>query len=363
MTIRVINVSKSFGSYRVLEKINLHAQSGEFIALLGPSGSGKTTLLRIISGLEHPDAGQIQLEGEEASNIPVQKRGVGFVFQHYALFRHMTVFENIAFGLRVLPTEKRPGEAEIKERVEKYLRFIHLEGMKNKFPSELSGGQKQRVALARILVINPKVMLLDEPFGALDAKVRKELRRWLRKLHDEMKITTIFVTHDQEEAMEIADRVAIMKDGHIVQLGTPEQLWHEPANAFVYDFLGNYNQFEGDINEVGEVHVQDAVWSAPEYARGHGFFSDLTIAKKHVQIFARPFDMEIKAVKPEDAQNYLHCIIVHINRAAPLVNIELENDNGKLIQASLSRELSENLNLNVGGAVWVRPKRFKIFDY
>jgi len=239
MNIAVRNIAKRFGNFVALDGISLDFTSGELVALLGPSGSGKTTLLRIIAGLEAPDAGQVLFDGEDASRHDVRSRQVGFVFQHYALFRHMTVFENVAFGLRVKPRKQRPTEAQIREKVHQLLHLVHLDGLAERTPPQLSGGQRQRVALARALAVEPKVLMLDEPFGALDAKVRKELRRWLRNLHDELHITSIFVTHDQEEALEVADRIILMNHGRLEQSGTPTEVYDHPANSFVYSFLGS----------------------------------------------------------------------------------------------------------------------------
>jgi sulfate transport system ATP-binding protein len=240
--IRVQNITKRFGNYPALHGIDLEIQPGEFIALLGPSGSGKTTLLRIIAGLEFQDEGHVYFDGQDVSDIPVGKRNVGFVFQQYALFRHMTVADNIAFGLSVRKARLRPAKAEIKERAQELLRVVQLEGLGDRYPGQLSGGQRQRVALARALAIEPSLLLLDEPFGALDAKVRKDLRRWLRDLHKQMGLTSIFVTHDQEEALELADRVVVMDHGRIDQIGTPEQVYMEPATAFVSHFVGETNR-------------------------------------------------------------------------------------------------------------------------
>ncbi|MEI6431101.1 MAG: sulfate ABC transporter ATP-binding protein, partial [bacterium] len=245
MSIEVKGVTKKFGDFNALGGVNLDIHTGELVALLGPSGSGKTTLLRIIAGLETPDSGSVIFHGNDATDQPTQDRQVGFVFQHYALFRHMTVAENIAFGLRVRPRKLRPNNAEIKNRVTNLLQLVQLEGLAERYPSELSGGQRQRVALARALAVEPKVLLLDEPFGALDARVRQELRRRLRKLHDELGVTTVFVTHDQEEALEVSDRVVVLNKGHIEQIGTPDEVYLEPKNAFVLNFLGNVNRFRG----------------------------------------------------------------------------------------------------------------------
>ncbi|MES1180763.1 MAG: sulfate ABC transporter ATP-binding protein, partial [Verrucomicrobiota bacterium] len=265
MSVEVKNVVKKFGNFTALDNVSLKVESGELVALLGPSGSGKTTLLRTIAGLEFPDPGtaQVLFYGEDVTAIPASERKAGFAFQHYALFRHMSVFENIAFGLRVRPKATRPPENEIRARVEKLLKLIQLEPMAKRFPTQLSGGQRQRVALARALAVEPKVLLLDEPFGALDAKVRKELRRWLRQLHDEIHITTLFVTHDQEEALEVADRVAILRDGRVEQVGTPEEIYDKPASPFVYDFLGNVNLFSGRVKD-GSVVIGETEFSLGE---------------------------------------------------------------------------------------------------
>src|SRR3954464_10587062 len=249
MSIEIRNVSKNFGDFKALRNVSLDIDSGELIALLGPSGCGKTTLLRIIAGLETADGGSILFSGEDTTQVHVRERQVGFVFQHYALFRHMTVFENVAFGLRVKPRGQRPSEAQIKEKVHSLLNLVQLDWLADRFPSQLSGGQRQRIALARALAVEPKVLLLDEPFGALDAKVRRELRRWLRKLHDDMHITSVFVTHDQEEALEVADRVCVLNRGRIEQIGTPAEVYEHPANKFVYNFLGNVNLFHGRLHD------------------------------------------------------------------------------------------------------------------
>ncbi|MEI6730345.1 MAG: sulfate ABC transporter ATP-binding protein, partial [Pseudomonadota bacterium] len=255
MSIQVTNIYKKFGDNPVLDNVNLEVASGELIALLGPSGSGKTTLLRIIAGMEFADSGSVILDGNEAIDQKAGERKVGFVFQHYALFKHMTVFENVAFGLRVRPKKERFSDEEIRRKVMLLLELIHLDKFHSHYPAQLSGGQRQRVALARALAVEPKLLLLDEPFGALDAKVRKELRRFMRRLHDDIQITSIFVTHDQEEAMEVSDRVVVMSNGKIEQVGTPGEVYHKPANAFVYDFLGNYNVFEGLLDSEGNTHL------------------------------------------------------------------------------------------------------------
>ena len=247
MSLVVDNIAKRYARFPALKGVSLTAEPGEFLALLGPSGSGKTTLLRVVAGLETPDAGAVSFEGEDFLALTARERRIGMVFQHYALFRHMTVAKNIGFGLRVRPRGKRPPKAEIDATVERLLKLVHLEGLGDRYPAQLSGGQQQRVALARALAIEPRMLLLDEPFGALDAKVRKELRHWLREVHDATDVTTIFVTHDQEEAMDLADRVVVLRLGRIEQVGTPEQLDERPASAFVFDFLGESNQLPGRI--------------------------------------------------------------------------------------------------------------------
>ncbi len=248
MSIRVQSVSKTFGSFRALDNINLDLEPGKLVALLGPSGCGKTTLLRVIAGLEWPDQGRIIIDGRDTDAVHARERQVGFVFQHYALFRHMTVFENIAFGLRVKAKDERPSEADITARVRELLNLVQLDWQADRYPAQLSGGQRQRIALARALAVRPKVLLLDEPFGALDAQVRKELRKWLRQLHDELHITSIFVTHDQDEALEVADQIVLVNQGRVEQVGAVQDVYDHPATAFAYKFLGGANRFEGVIN-------------------------------------------------------------------------------------------------------------------
>src|SRR4029077_9700953 len=256
MSIEIRNIRKSFGDFIALEDVSFKVETGELVALLGPSGSGKTSLLRIIAGIESPDAndGRILIHDEDTTTINFRDCRVGFVFQHYALFRHMTIFENVAFGLRVRPRHLRRSEKEIRQKVNELLKLVQLDRIGDHYPNQLSGGQRQRIALARALAVEPSVLLLDEPFGALDAKVRKELRQWLRRFHDDLKITSVFVTHDQEEALEVADRVVLMNEGRIEQVGTPEEVYHHPANAFVYNFLGNVNLFHSRVEE-GKVYL------------------------------------------------------------------------------------------------------------
>jgi len=247
VSIEAQSITKRFGEFTALDGVDLRVKEGDLLALLGPSGSGKTTLLRIIAGLETPDAGRVFIDGEDATDHAVGDRGIGFVFQHYALFKHMSVLENVAFGLRVKPRRQRLPEAEIRKRSLELLDFVQLSGLAGRMPAQLSGGQRQRVALARALAVRPRVLLLDEPFGALDARVRKDLRRWLRKLHDELHITSVFVTHDQEEALELADRVVVMNRGRIEQVGSTDELYEHPASPFIFDFLGDANVLPADV--------------------------------------------------------------------------------------------------------------------
>ncbi|TFT82175.1 sulfate/thiosulfate ABC transporter ATP-binding protein CysA [Proteus mirabilis] len=282
MSIEINHVTKYFDRTEVLHDVNLTVNSGEMMALLGPSGSGKTTLLRIIAGLEHQTEGKICFAGQDVSRLHARERKVGFVFQHYALFRHMTVFENIAFGLTVLPRRERPNKAAIDKKVTQLLEMIQLPHLAQRYPAQLSGGQKQRVALARALAVEPQILLLDEPFGALDAKVRTELRSWLRELHSELKFTSVFVTHDQQEAMEVADRIVIMGNGKIEQVGTPQQVWHTPESRFVLEFLGDVNHLQGEIN--GE-QLQIAGYHLP--------LSVTPLYQGKVDVFLRPWEISL----------------------------------------------------------------------
>jgi sulfate transport system ATP-binding protein len=355
MSVEVKNVTKKFGNFTALDTVSLKVESGELVALLGPSGSGKTTLLRIIAGLEFPDAGdaQVLFYGDDVTQIPASERKAGFAFQHYALFRHLSVFENIAFGLRVRPKTTRPPEAEIRARVEKLLKLIQLEPMAKRYPSQLSGGQRQRVALARALAVEPKVLLLDEPFGALDAKVRKELRRWLRQLHDEIHVTTLFVTHDQEEALEVSDRVAILRAGKIEQIGTPEEIYDHPASPFVYDFLGNVNLFSGRVRE-GTVTIGET-----EFAVGENTGE----AEKSAVAFVRPHDIRVTRAANGPA---LAATVVRSNAAGPVANLELKRlDSGEQFTVQLSKELFQELSPKPGEQVFVELRNVRVFgdDY
>jgi sulfate transport system ATP-binding protein len=343
MSIEIDNINKQFGSFAALKDVSLLIPSGELVALLGPSGSGKTTLLRIIAGLETADAGRILFNGEDTTQSHVRERQVGFVFQHYALFRHLTVFENIAFGLRVRPRATRPSKDEISDKVMELLRLVQLEGMAKRYPGQLSGGQRQRIALARALAVEPQVLLLDEPFGALDAQVRAELRRWLRKLHDEIHVTSVFVTHDQEEALEVADRIVVMNKGRIEQAGTPDQVYEHPANPFVLNFLGNVNLFHGRLNQPG-VGQQENNDNAVAYVRSH----DIEIERSQVDATA------------------LRAEVKHIQKLGPAVRVTLAIDgNGEFVEAELTRDVFQTLGLQQGESVFVRPRQVRVFveDY
>lgn len=288
MSIEINGINKSFGRTKVLNDISLDIASGEMVALLGPSGSGKTTLLRIIAGLESQSGGKLGFHGTDVSHMHARDRRVGFVFQHYALFRHMTVFDNIAFGLTVLPRRERPNAAAIKQKVTQLLEMVQLGHLANRYPSQLSGGQKQRVALARALAVEPQILLLDEPFGALDAQVRKELRRWLRQLHEELKFTSVFVTHDQEEAMEVADRIVVMSQGNIEQVGSPEEIMREPASRFVLEFMGEVNRLNGEIRG-SQLFVGAHQWPLSFQPMHQG----------SVDLFLRPWEMEVATESSE----------------------------------------------------------------
>jgi sulfate/thiosulfate transport system ATP-binding protein len=349
MAIEVRDIVKRFDGFTALDGVSLAVQPGELVALLGPSGSGKTTLLRIIAGLEFPTAGRVLFDGEDASRRPVGERAVGFVFQHYALFRHMTVFENVAFGLRVRPRRTRPVEAQVRAKVAELLGLVQLDHLARRYPSQLSGGQRQRVALARALAIEPRVLLLDEPFGALDAKVRKELRRWLRRLHDDMGLTSVFVTHDQEEALELADRVVVMDRGRIEQVGTPEEVYDRPATPFVYEFLGNVNRVECALSD-GRAEVWAAPYRVPGAAPG---MSGRAVA------YVRPHDVEIVTDRRERCQP---AVVRHIATAGPVVRVELtvEGVDGP-VEAELPRVRQRALGLAVGQTVFVRPRGARVF--
>ncbi|MFJ5749700.1 sulfate/molybdate ABC transporter ATP-binding protein [Peribacillus frigoritolerans] len=347
MSIIIENVTKYYGSYQALQNIDLEIKSGELVALLGPSGSGKTSLLRIIAGLEQAENGKILFNEENYTHKHVKDRNVGFVFQHYALFRNMTIFDNIAYGLKVRPRKTRPSKEVIEQKVTELLQLVKLEGYKDRYPSQLSGGQRQRVALARALAVEPNILLLDEPFGALDAKVRKELRRWLRRLHDEFNVTSVFVTHDQEEAMDVADRVVIMNEGKIEQIGTPEEVYDHPENPFVYDFLGSVNLFKGNVHK-GKLVTGNVEMNAPGsedgagtgYVRAHNFIIEREPAEK----------------------DSIASIVDHIHTIGPIVRIEvIRQDTNEPLEIELTKEQYLNLEISRGERVFVRPKELKVF--
>jgi len=339
MSIQAVNITKKFGHFVALDNVDLEIPGGELVALLGPSGSGKTTLLRIIAGLEFADSGNVRFDGNDISDQTARERRVGFVFQHYALFRHMTVFENIAFGLKVRPRQYRPSKAQIRAKVNELLKLIQLETLAQRYPSQLSGGQRQRVALARALAVEPSVLLLDEPFGALDAKVRMELRRWLRQLHDEIHVTSVFVTHDQEEALEVADRVVVMNRGHIEQVGSPEEVYNHPATPFVYNFLGNVNLFHGRVDG-GKTYIH-------ETETGH-------------VVYVRPHSLEIDRLP--NGGSHFRARIKHINSAGPLVKVEAITEWGDPVHVEMAQDRFRKLQLIKNENVFIIPKDLRVFE-
>ncbi|GMU36590.1 MAG: sulfate ABC transporter ATP-binding protein [Phycisphaerae bacterium] len=360
MSIEIQGVTKVFGDFKALDQIDLTVPSGELVALLGPSGSGKTTLLRVIAGLESADDGSILFDGEDATTRHVRERGVGFVFQHYALFRHMSVFENVAFGLRVRPRRLRPSREEIRERVMKLLKLVQLEHLGKRYPGQLSGGQRQRVALARALAVEPKVLLLDEPFGALDARVRQELRSWLRRLHDEIHVTSVFVTHDQEEALEVADRVVVMSGGRIEQIGTPEEVFHHPANEFVMHFLGNVNVFHGRV-EGGKAVFGDVAVEHGEAgtATRSSEVEPLDDEAKPAKVFIRPHEWDIAVYR--NGRPAMEAVVIHVNAAGPVVKVSLLSESGEPVHAELPLEHYRSLELRTGQRVFLSPRKVKVF--
>jgi len=331
MSILVNHVSKNFGSFLALDNINLEVKPNTLVALLGPSGSGKSTLLRAIAGLESPDVGQIIINGKDTTNLDIRKRNIGFVFQHYALFKHLTIRENIAFGLQIRKVSKQ----RIKAKVDELLSLIQLEGLGDRIPSQLSGGQRQRVALARALAVQPQVLLLDEPFGALDAKVRKELRAWLRRLHDEVHVTSVFVTHDQEEAMEVADEIVVMNQGKIEQIGTPAQIYDHPATPFVMKFIGEVNVLPSHV---------------PLFNMNNN---------QHSEIFIRPHELDILLEKDDFSSEARVKRIIHLGWE---IQVELLLNDGWEITAHLSREEFDNLNLSYEQTVYIKPIKVKSFQ-
>ena len=350
MQIEVTEICKSFGTFQELRNVNLTIPDGQLVALLGPSGSGKTTVLRIIAGLESADAGRIVFGQADATHLVPSERRVGFVFQHYALFRHMTVFENVAFGLRVKPRRSRPDENAIRERVNKLLQLIQLESQAQRLPNQLSGGQRQRVALARALAVEPQVLLLDEPFGALDAKVRQDLRRWLRRLHDEIHITSVFVTHDVDEALEVADQVVVMNAGRVEQVGTPDQVYEHPVTPFVYNFLGSVNVFPLRTPEEHGVPTKipatgtDGRSSAPPMVG-----------------CSRPHELDL--AREKQGSQAIAARIEQVLPIGPIVRIHLRRlDTGAPLEAELNKEQFRRLNLISGESVYVNPLNIQYFS-
>lgn len=358
MSIEVRNISKSFKEFKALDDVSIKINSGELVALLGPSGSGKTTLLRIIAGLEVPDphSGPIFFGGQDVGKSKVGDRGVGFVFQHYALFRHMTVFDNIAFGLTVKPRRERPTKQQIKDKVYELLHMIQLDNLAYRYPSQLSGGQRQRVALARALAVEPQVLLLDEPFGALDAKVRIELRSWLRRLHDEIHLTSVFVTHDQDEALELADRVAVMNAGKIEQFGTPDDVFHNPSTQFVMHFLGQVNQFRGRYDK-GKIKIGAYQGTADDV----GVISaDPQKTQKQAVIFVRPHDFEISH-EPREGHLSLPAEVLKINSAGNRVRVEMKTEAVDSLFVEVTHQEREQLQIEPGKMFFVTPRSLRVF--
>jgi sulfate transport system ATP-binding protein len=365
MSIEIRNVSKDFGTFHPLRDVSLDIQSGELVALLGPSGCGKTTLLRIIAGLETADHGHILFSGEDTTNKHVRERNVGFVFQHYALFRHMSVFDNVAFGLRMKPRATRPTEDLIKRKVHELLGLVQLDWLADRYPSQLSGGQRQRIALARALAVEPQVLLRDEPFGALDAKVRKELRRWLRRLHDDLHVTSIFVTHDQEEALEVSDRVVLMNNGKVEQIGSPQEVWDSPASPFVYGFLGDVNLFHGRAHEgemlIGEDH-HGVRLDTPEHH-----------AAQDAKAFAyvRPHDLDVQRyVAGARTTGQPRGIVAKLTRAmvvGPVARLELQPldasaaGSGDIIEAQITAQQFRDQDFKDGETLVLTPQRARVF--
>lgn len=349
MSIEIRNVTKRWGDFVALNDVNLSLPEGELVALLGPSGSGKTTLLRIIAGLETPDTGEILFGGENTHRKALHERGVGFVFQHYALFRHMNVFDNIAFGLRVKKKRIRPSEEVIREKVNELLRLVQLEGYAKHMPTQLSGGQRQRVALARALAVEPKYLLLDEPFGALDARVRRELRRWLRRLHDELHVTSLFVTHDQQEALEVSDRIIVMNRGRIEQEGTPAEVYEKPRSAFVLDFLGNVNRFS--------VQRKSSESQADASANGQ----PASDSADTITLFVRPHEIEL--TRERRADSFARARIEHIHFMGSQIGLELHNcDTQERFEVEMTIESFRELRIVPGDVLFARMKHHRTFE-
>jgi sulfate transport system ATP-binding protein len=369
MSIAIRNISKEFGTFKALDGVSLDIDSGELVALLGPSGCGKTTLLRIIAGLEAADQGSILFSGEDTTDVHVRERKVGFVFQHYALFRHMTVFDNVAFGLRMKPRATRPSDAAIKEKVHQLLNLVQLDWLSDRYPAQLSGGQRQRIALARALAVEPQVLLLDEPFGALDAKVRKELRRWLRRLHDDLHVTSIFVTHDQEEALEVADRVVLMNSGKVEQIGSPQQVWDHPASPFVYGFLGDVNLFHGRAHE-GEMHIGEDRGGVRLASPEHRSTQD-----RKAFAYVRPHDLDVRRYQAGEERHLgsyqpqrgipaklLRAIVV-----GPIARLELQPldtaaaGSGDMIEAQMGVQQYTEQAFKEGETLVLTPRKARVF--
>ncbi len=350
MSIKIDNVRKNFGAFEALAGVSLDIPSGELVALLGPSGSGKTTLLRILSGLEAPDSGRILFEGRDATEDNVRDRRVGFVFQHYALFRHMTIFENVAYGLRVKPKGQRPDDAYIASRVNELLKLVQLDWLGDRYPNQLSGGQRQRIALARALAVEPKLLLLDEPFGALDAKVRLELRHWLRRLHDDLGITSVFVTHDQEEAMEVSDRVVILNHGRIEQVGTPEEVYDAPASPFVHEFLGLTNLFTGDLRrEVLAAGANVNVTREPGLDDKGG-----------AHAYVRPYDFDVAASAGEG--EWIPAELLHSQTVGNIVRLSFRMDGREdPVRVELEKGKFRTLGVGAGARLFIRPRHVQVF--
>jgi sulfate/thiosulfate transport system ATP-binding protein len=346
LSIAVRQVTKRFGKFTALKDVSLDVPTGRLVALLGPSGSGKTTLLRIIAGLESADSGSVHYQNEDVTDRSAKDRNVGFVFQHYALFRHMTVFENVAFGMRV---RSRP-KAEIQSRVQELLGLVRLENLGQRYPAQLSGGQRQRVALARALAVQPRVLLLDEPFGALDAKVRQELRQWLRRLHDELHVTSVFVTHDQEEAFEVADDVVVMREGVIEQAGKAHDVFEQPATQFVMDFLGHVNVFQGRVQS-GVAHLQGLRIDYPAYASPES---------RLATVYIRPHELEIGP--HAGADQAMRCRVLHVAPARSVTRVQLlVIETNEPIQVDLTPDRHAELGLKPGAEVYVWPRKIRLF--
>lgn len=351
MSIKIKKLNKYFGDFHALKDINITANTGSLTALLGPSGCGKTTLLRIIAGLETATDGQILFDDKDVSNVPVRERQVGFMFQHYALFRHMNVADNVAFGLDVKPRSQRPSKDEIQNKVNELLKLVQLEHLAKSFPAQLSGGQRQRIALARALATEPKLLLLDEPFGALDAKVRKELRAWLRQIQQELQITTLLVTHDQEEALEMADQIVLMNHGVVEQIGTGDELYHTPKTVFVNEFLGETNAFDFAKIEQGHLVIGD-------YREA---LNPRPTERQNVTAYVRPHELTLHTTQPENTIGAATVQQIHNIGAVVRVKLSLPNTN-KPIWAALSPTKFKIAPLSVGDVVWLVPQQTSVFS-